>query len=204
VLVAFTATTAAAQLAATRSLPIVMDADHSEIDLTSNTTIFYGLRITQGATRIAADRAQTSAVTDFADSNWQFSGGVEIDVGTARIRASQATLRFLNHQLVNARVAGDPAQFSDTNAVTGAITEGAAETFDYDLAKDLVRFENNARISDQANEVTGKLLIYNVARQQVLFEGDAATGERVKIVIQPPDEPDEDGNADDDAETPVP
>ena len=198
---------ASAQLTPDRNLPIDIDADRSEIDLASNTTTFYGLRIIQGATRIAADRAQTSAGTDFSDSNWRFSGDVEIDVGTARIRARQATLRFLNHQLVNAKVAGEPAQFSDTNPLTGVVTDGAARTFDYDLKEDLVRFENNARISDGTNEVTGKLLVYNVARQQVLFEGDAATGERVKIVIQPPQQPDDDeeddGSPQSDGESPA-
>lgn len=177
-----------AQVTPDRAQRIFMDAQSSEIDLAGNTTVFYGLRITQGATRIAADRAETSAGTNFADSNWQFTGKVEIDVGTARIRAQQATLKFLNHQLVNARVAGKPAQFTDTNALTGVVTEGAAEKFDYDIEQELVRFEDNARISDATNEVTGKLLVYNVAKQQIVFEGDAETGERVKIIIQPPEE----------------
>ncbi|MEM7612519.1 MAG: lipopolysaccharide transport periplasmic protein LptA, partial [Pseudomonadota bacterium] len=160
----------------------------STTDISRNTTKFRGLRITQGATRIEAEQAETTAGTDFADSTWQFSGNVRIDVGSAEIRAEQADLRFLNHELVSARVAGQPAEFRDTNALTGQVTEGAAEQFDYDVANELVRFENNARISDSVNEVKGKLLVYDVAAQQVMFEGDEETGERVRIVIQPPED----------------
>ena len=52
----------------------------------------------------------------------------------------------------------------------------------------IVRFEGNARISDSTNEVTGALLVYDVEAQQVAFEGDSETGERVKIVVQPPED----------------
>ena len=177
---------ASAQLAVEPGLPIVMDADNSELNLADNTTVFYGLRITQGATRIEARRAETAAGTNFADSSWQFSGNVEIDVEGASIRAEQAELRFMSHRLVNARVTGEPARFIDQRAGTSAITEGQAERFDYDLDAGIVRFEGNARISDDNNEVTGALLVYDVNGQQVAFEGDAETGERVKIVVQPP------------------
>ncbi|MEO0346152.1 MAG: LptA/OstA family protein [Pseudomonadota bacterium] len=179
---------ASAQLAVEPGLPIVMDADNSELNLADNTTVFYGLRITQGATRIEARRAQTAAGTNFADSSWQFSGNVEIDVDGASIRAENAELRFVSHRLVSARVTGEPARFIDQRTGVAAITEGQAERFDYDLDAGVVRFEGNAKISDEANEVTGALLIYDVKGQQVAFEGDANTGERVKIVVQPPDD----------------
>lgn len=187
-----------------RQLPIVMDADHSELDLDSNTTVFFGLRITQGATRIEADRAETSSGTNFADSDWQFQGNVQIDVNNSEIRADRATLKFLNHQLRSARVRGTPARFSGRNPASGELTKGAAERFDYDLESGIVRFENNARLEQGENEVTGKLLLYNVARQQVVFEGDQDTGERVRITVQPPAREDDPASpaADDDSDLP--
>lgn len=177
-----------AQLAVERGLPIVMDADNSELNLADNKTVFYGLRITQGATRIEAARAETTAGTNFADSNWQFAGNVEIDVDGASIRAASAELRFVDHRLVRARVTGAPARFIDQRPGVAAVTEGQAERFDYNLDEGVVRFEGNARISDNTNEVTGALLVYDVEAQQVAFEGDAETGERVKIVVQPPED----------------
>lgn len=170
---------------------INMDADHSELDLATSTAIFHNLRILQGTTRIEASRAETSAVTSFTDSEWQFRGDVEIDVGTTRIRADSATLTFLNHQLVNAKVGGSPAQFSDIDEANGQTTEGAAEKFDYDLASNTVRFENNASLRNADNEISGKLLLYNVTNRQVIFEGDAQSGERVRITVQPPAATDE-------------
>ena len=88
---------------------------------------------------------------------------------------------------MRARVTGEPARFIDQRPGVAAVTEGQAERFDYNLDEGIVRFEGNARISDNTNEVTGALLVYDVEAQQVAFEGDAETGERVKIVVQPPE-----------------
>ena len=168
-------------------MPITMDADRSELDLRQNRSIFYGLRITQGATRIEAERAETSAGTDFTDSRWRFAGDVRIDVGETRIRGGSADLHFVNHELVSARVAGSPATFTDTDQRSGRRTSGAAESFYYELAAGRVTFEGNARIEDGENEVSGSALVYAVEEQRVLFEGDEDSGEKVRITITPPD-----------------
>ena len=93
---------------------------------------------------------------------------------------------FVDQRLVSARVSGRPARFIDKRPGQPSATEGEAERFDYDLDAGVVRFEGNARIADATNEVTGALLVYDVAGQQIAFEGDSTTGERVKIVVQPP------------------
>lgn len=179
------ASSAQAQSTAARRLPINMDADSSEVDL-RGVAVFHGLRITQGTLRIAADRAQTRSGTEFADSKWQFSGNVRINVEGSEIRADNAELAFLDHQLVNAKVSGKPATFRDNNSNKGTLTQGWANTFDYDIASAVIRFEDNARIKSADNEVAGKLLLYNVNEQRIVFQGDESSGERVKITIQPP------------------
>lgn len=171
-----------------RQLPIDIDSDQSTLDLASGRMMHRNLRITQGATRIQARAAESSASRSFADSEWSFSGNVEIDVGETRIRAESATIRFLNNELISAKVNGSPAEFSDINATTGEQIEGAADKFDYDFEGNTVRFIDNARIRNADNEVTGKTLIYNVTAQKIIFEGDSDNGERVRITVQPPEE----------------
>ncbi|MEM7764421.1 MAG: LptA/OstA family protein [Pseudomonadota bacterium] len=184
-----------------RRLPIDIDSDQSTLDLASGMMMHRNLRITQGATRIEAERAESSANRTFADSEWQFSGNVRIDVGETRIRAEKAVLRFVNNQLINAKVDGDPAQFSDIDERNGQTIEGAARNFDYDLERNTVRFENDARLRNADSEVSGRLLVYNVTDKQIVFEGDETNGERVRITVQPPTEPEgpdtqPDGNTD--------
>lgn len=192
----------AQQIAGTR-MPITMDADRSELDLRQNRSIFHGLRITQGATRIEAERAETSAGTDFTDSSWRFIGDVQIDVGASQIRGEAAELRFVNHQLVSARVNGAPATFLDIDDVSGRRTNGSANSFYYDLESGRVTFEGAARVEDGENEVAGSVLVYALEDQRVLFEGDRTSGEKVRITIQPP-ETGELEQARDEAETPTP
>ena len=165
---------------------IVFDAASSFTRVTDNATEFTRVRITQGGMRIEAERALTQAGSDFADSRWEFIGSVEIDIDNAQIRADAATLQFANYELVRAEVDGAPARFRDINAETGELTEGAARRFVYNLANQVIRFENDASIRNARNSVDGKLLRYDLARQSILFEGDADTGERVRITIQPP------------------
>lgn len=173
-----------AQVRQDTNLPILLDAANSSLDLANNKSVHTRLRITQGATRIEADRADTELRSDFSDTLWRFRGNVSIDVGTASIRAQAADLYFKKNRLVSATVSGTPATFRDQDAQTGEITRGQAQSVIYDLDTELVRFENDASIANASNEISGKLLIYNVQAQKIEFEGDA--DERVQIVIQPP------------------
>ncbi|MEO0575898.1 MAG: lipopolysaccharide transport periplasmic protein LptA [Pseudomonadota bacterium] len=181
---------AAAQVQQDTSLPILLDAANSSLDLANNRSVHTRLRITQGATRIEADRADTELASDFSDTLWRFRGNVSIDVGTASIRAETADLYFKKNRLVSATVTGLPASFRDQDALTGEVTRGQARSVVYDLDTELVRFENDASIANASNEISGKLLIYNVQAQKIEFEGDE--DERVQIVIQPPPQENED------------
>ena len=175
-----------AQIQPPANVPIVLDADNSSLDLANNASVFHQLRITQGTTRIEAERAETEARTDFSDSEWVFAGNVRIDVGESRIEADTANLYFVNRQLKRATVDGSPARFEDRDPLTGNITRGQADTFIYDFDAGIVRFEENARVADDSNEITGALLVYDVAAKKIDFEGDSDAGERVQIIIQPP------------------
>lgn len=179
------------------TMPIVFDAANSETLISQNKTVFYRLRITQGTMRIEAEKGTTEAGTDFAESRWEFEGNVEIDINNAEIRADAATLEFVDYQLARADIGGRPATFSDINAQTGEKTEGQAQRFVYNLTDQIIRFEESARIRDARNIVEGKLLRYDLANQNIAFEGNEETGERVRITIQPPPADASDADLDD-------
>ena len=150
---------------------------------------FAGLRITQGAIGIEADRGVTrlgdDTKLDFADSTWEFSGNVRIDIETATIISDAAELYFRDHALQHATITGAPATFDDTRGSEQEPLHAEAARFEYNLADYVIRFVGKARITEGDNEVTGADLLYDLNGKQVNFRGDPSTDERVRITIVP-------------------
>ena len=98
---------AAAQVTDLR-LPISLDADSTAYDGKNSMLMFRGLRMTQGTIGIEAEEGRASNL-NFEESVWQFSGNVIIDVENGHIECDSADLKFTDHQLTLAKVAGLPA-----------------------------------------------------------------------------------------------
>jgi len=170
-------------------LPISLDADSSKFDRRNNLMIFRGLRITQGAIGIEAERGQTlfggDTSPDFRDSIWRFEGDVRIDVETTNILCDTAELTFRDHRLVSAVATGDPARFRDTRPREGTLTTGKAARFEYDLTAGRITFSGDARISEGSNTITGDLLVYNLQEQVVTARGREGEDGKVSLTIVP-------------------
>ncbi len=170
-------------------LPISLDADSSVLDRRNGEIVFSGLRITQGAISIEARSGVTKlgggANLDFADSTWEFTGDVKIDIETASIRSETASLYFRNHRLQRANVSGQPAKFDDVGTSDREALSAVAENFEYNLGEGLIRFLGGATLREGDNEVTGADLLYDLNAKRVNFQGDPAEGERVRITIVP-------------------
>ena len=170
-------------------LPISLDADSSEFDRRNNLMVFRGLRITQGAIGIEAERGQTlfggDTSPDFRDSIWRFEGDVRIDVETTNILCETAELTFRDHRLASAVATGDPARFRDTRPVEGTLTTGKAARFEYDLTAGRITFSGDARISEGSNTITGDLLVYDLEDQVVTARGREGEDGKVSLTIVP-------------------
>ncbi|MEO0998927.1 MAG: LptA/OstA family protein, partial [Pseudomonadota bacterium] len=161
-MLALTAPPVAAQ-GINQRLPISLDAESSIVDLRNNQSIFEGLRISQGAIGIEADKGVTVGTKrrDFADSTWSFEGNVRIDIETAKIASDAAELVFRDHTLTRATVRGAPATFKDRGRRDGAPISASADEFVYDLNRYVVRFSGEARIVEGDNEISGADLVYD-------------------------------------------
>ena len=175
---------AAAAQQATEPLPISLDADSSSFDRRSNTVSFEGLRITQGALGIEADKARATGL-DFGNSQWRFSGNVRITIESAKILSNSAELKFLDHQLLSAALRGEPAQFEDVAQETGEPILGYANLFEYDTAQGTIRMTDQAFLSEGPNEISGCDLLYDLGRETITASSSEC-GEPVRMTIQPP------------------
>src|SRR5947207_14771442 len=90
--------------------PINLDAASTEVDGRTNTLVFSDVVISQGATRVQADRAHATGL-NFANSRWSFDGRVGIEEEQhGNLRADQAMVECGDNHLAGGRVAGSTAQ----------------------------------------------------------------------------------------------
>jgi lipopolysaccharide export system protein LptA len=163
---------------------ILIEAQSSEMDLKNNNLIYRKVRLSQGNMSIVADVAQGTGV-DFENSHWMFRGNVKISLETGQLTSDEADIVFARKLLAKAIVNGKPAAFEQKLAKSGKVAKGHADSIDYDVAKGVVHFTNNAWLSDGQNEIRGESLKYNVLSQNIIAEASEQGSQRVHIIITP-------------------
>jgi len=185
-------------------LPISLDADSSEYDGKSNMVVFKGLRLTQGSMAIEADEGRASKL-DFKDSVWQLSGNVIIDVENGHIECDSADLTFFDYKLVLATITGTPASFAMQRPNSSEPTYAEAGRLEYDLAKGIIRFSEQAMITENGNQISSSYLVYNIKEQLINAQSGGDGNPKVRITYTPKQavEPDAgDGSEETDAASP--
>ncbi|MGH8167410.1 MAG: LptA/OstA family protein, partial [Woeseiaceae bacterium] len=124
-------------------LPITIDADEGEYDGKRSMLMYTGLRLSQGNTSVVADEGRASNV-DFADSVWEFSGNVVIDVENGHIECDSASVKFSDHQLQSAVIVGSPATFEMQRRDSDEVTYAEAGRLEYDFDAGIIEFSEEA------------------------------------------------------------
>jgi lipopolysaccharide transport protein LptA len=170
-------------------LPITIDAASASVDYKTNTLEYNQVVISQGPTRVQADRAHASGL-NFGNSRWTFDGHVRIDTEpSGNLRADQAVVEFRDNHISRATITGKPSTFEQERAGSQQVARGRADEIVYDVSEGTVRLSNNAWLSDGQNEISGPLLVYNIKAQHVQAASSPGTSERVHIVIAPQNAP---------------
>jgi lipopolysaccharide export system protein LptA len=180
---------AGAAAARDTQLPILLDAQSTEVDLRTNSAVFNKVRISQGTMAISADQghaSQTSTALNFDNNLWVFRGNVKITMDQGLLTSDDAQITFVNKVLTRAIATGGPAEFEQFIVKTGKTAHGKADTIDYDVSSGVVRLSKNAYLSDGQNEIRGESLKYNVGAQSVSAEAAEQGSKRVHIIITPP------------------
>lgn len=169
--------------------PISLDAASSDFDYKNNALRFREIRLSQGVLRVEANEALATGL-NFDNSQWTFQGAVKISTADGLLTSDQATVDFRDNNLARAVINGSPATFSQQRAAAAAggkprLVRGAAGRIDYDLAAGTVRLSESATLSDGANEIAGRTLVYGLRDQRVLANPGEQSTERVRITIQP-------------------
>ena len=186
---------AAAQITDLR-LPISLDADSTDYDGKNSMLRFQGLRLSQGNIGIEADQGLASKL-DFEDSLWKFTGNVVIDIENGHIECESADLQFLDHQLKIATIEGNPATFELTRPGNLEPTHAEAGKLKYNLEDGVIEFSENATITENGNQISANVLVYDINEQRINADSSGSADGRVRITYTPADNGDpeeEDGS----------
>jgi lipopolysaccharide transport protein LptA len=167
------------------ALPIIINSTSSNIDYRTNTAVFKDIAVSQGDTRVTAERASTAGV-DFTNSQWTFAGGVVIlwqPRGT--LRADQVIVQFSNGEVTGGSAVGSPASFEQQRTDSDRPVHGHADRITYDAKQDTVHLYGHAQLSDGRKEMSAPVLVYSFRDETWQAEGPGERRE-VHITITPP------------------
>ncbi len=164
--------------------PIVVNSVFSNIDYGTNTAEFSEIVISQGDTRLTADRASTTGV-GFTNSQWTFVGRVVISSeARGTLRAEQAILQFRDGELTQVTATGSPAYIEQLGGDSLRPGRGRADQIIYDLKQGTVRLNGHAQLSDGRNEISAPEFLYTV-RDAGLIADSPGDKRGVHMIIPP-------------------
>jgi lipopolysaccharide export system protein LptA len=164
--------------------PIDVESDGAEVDARTKQLVLPKVRITQEGYVIQADEARASGL-NFNNSQWTFTGKVQITTPDGSSAADKAIVLFVQNQITELHMSGQPATFEQHDATRQLLAQGRAGLIDYDLQKNNVRLSQQAWVQYGQNEFTGTTVVYDISNQRVLASREEQQGERVRITINP-------------------
>jgi lipopolysaccharide transport protein LptA len=169
-------------------LPILVEAASSQLDYRSNMVMFRDIVVSQGATRVIADRANSTGASatglNFDDSQWTFAGNVRISVEGGALDSDKAVVSFATSRVSKAVITGNPATF-EQQLKDGRLARGRSGVIEYNVAQGTVRLTKDAWLSDGRDEMTGQLIVYDIAGERVKAQTLERDTQRVHITIHP-------------------
>jgi len=155
------------------------------MDYQSHHVLMHKVTICQGDIIVVADKAERTGM-DLRDSHWVLTGHVHVTAEShGELHSDEATLDFSKSLLAHAVVTGQPAQFEQTQSISGVLARGHADSIDYDVTAGTVRLSDNAWLSNgPSNEMTAPELVYNIRLKQIQGTG-SPTGGRFHAIVQP-------------------
>jgi lipopolysaccharide transport protein LptA len=167
-----------------RKLPI--DIASSKVDYTGDSVVFQDVVITQGDTRVQADRAHATGLDNFDNSRWTFEGNVRINGEQhGSLKSDVAIVEFKNNNISKATAIGNPAEFEQKRSDTDEVAKGHAHEIVYNVSDGTVRLSNDAWVWDGHNSLSAPELVYNIREQHVQAAAEPGSGNQVHVIIDP-------------------
>jgi lipopolysaccharide transport protein LptA len=179
--------TVAAQPPPTSREPIVIDSVVATIDDTTNTADFTTISVTQGGSRMTAERAQATGVGS-KNSRWTFTGRVMItSEQRGSLSADKAIVVYRDGVLDQILATGAPARFEQRRTDSEQADHGQADEITYEVKQATYRLRGRPHISTASGlEMNAPMFLYRVRDGRLQAYSDNGT-RAVHIITKPTD-----------------
>jgi lipopolysaccharide transport protein LptA len=173
---------------------ITVEANSSELNTkTGKVDLIGNVVVSEGNTRVRADRADTTCLaqaaslsTQCANSRWTFQGNVRIDAPPrGSLQSDQAIVDIQNDRIARATIIGSPAVFEQQRADALGVTRGHADQIVYDVGAGTVSLTKDAllSLSGGSNDITSQQIVYDIRSEKV--QATSPGRQRVHITLTP-------------------
>lgn len=145
-----------------------------------------------GASALPGDRDQPIHITadqalrDEQKGHTVYSGNVRMIQGSMEVDADRITVWHTEQDADKIVARGGPARMRQQPEIDQELVHAQADTITYWHRSQKVNLNENARIEQRGDIVTGDLIVYFIERQLIKAEsGKRADSGRVEVVIQP-------------------
>jgi len=134
------------------------------------------------STALALDSDKDAPVTinadttkiDFRTGKRVLSGNVDITQGTLNIRADKIVLVYKGDEIDTATAYGKPVRFKQLPEGQKQMVHGEGITLELKQAKNLITLQQNAKITQGSNTITGKVIYYNTKTSKMTVKGQSS------------------------------
>ena len=177
--------TVAAQPPPTSREPIVIDSVVTTIDDTTNTADFTTISVTQGGSRITAERAHATDVGS-KSARWTFTGRVMItSEQRGSLWADKAIVVYRDGVLDQILATGAPVRFEQRRTDSEPADHGQADEMTYEAKQATVRLRGHPHISTGSGlEMNAPMFLYQVRDGRLQGYSDSGT-QAVHIITKP-------------------
>ena len=179
--------TVAAQPPPTSKQPMVVDSVLANIDDTANAAEFTTISVTQGDTKITAEKAHATDVGS-KNSRWTFTGRVTItSEQRGSLWADQAVVVYHDGVLDQILATGAPVRFEQRRTDSQKGDHGQAGEITYEAKQETVRLKGHPQISTASGlELSAPMFLYHVRQGTLQAYSDSGT-QAVHIITKPID-----------------
>ncbi len=114
-----------------------------------------------------------------------YQGNVRIVQGTMELTGDKLTVHMENDRVNRVLVDGSPATYKQRPDGKTQDVNASARHMEYYTDPEKVTLENDARVEQNGDTLSGERIIYDIAKNQVSADGGSKPDRRVRITLQP-------------------
>ena len=129
--------------------------------------------------RLVGNSAQANL--EDPDSDWSFSGDVQLERGSMTLTADRMTAKRTDGDIVEVIAEGEPAQFaqSEPNLVTAS-----SSSMTYNVIDETIVLSGEVVLVQAGNEIRGERIEYDVSSGELIAGStNAAEGQQIEFVL---------------------